>query len=163
MTSFMLLAVFLAQASAEPDATPEQLAAVFDRFCLRTGADRTRFDAEIAIAPELQKTSTPSLFSGVEFNRRWTAGAINLAFLDAPAPAGRSCAVTATARDGFDGKAIAVQVAKVAAVELERRDGRAAFIGWTGTSSNGATIIVNNRTSRTGFGDVEIILRPISD
>jgi hypothetical protein len=162
-----LFALVLAQAVglAEPPATPDQLVATFERFCLRTHADRENFDAVIASAPEARKVSSPSLFSGVEWNRRWKIGSVELSFLDAPPPSGRSCGVTAGAPGGFDGAAIVGEVTRLPNVtKLDFISGDpAAFARWSGVVSDGSTIIINNRPNQRGFGDIEIILRPASD
>ena len=165
MILWALLTLSQAAAPVEPVATPEQIASTFERFCLKTGADRDRFDAEIARAPEVRKTSSPSLFSKVELNRRWKSGSVEISFLDAPPPAGRLCGVTSSARGGFDGRAIIKRIsnfsdfANLALVDGDPDD----VARWSATSHDGSTLIVNNRPNPLGFGDVEILLRPASD
>jgi hypothetical protein len=162
-----LFALVLAQAVglAGPPATSDLLLATFERFCLQTHADRDTFDAAIASAPDATKLSSPLTSSKVESNRRWKIGSVELAFLDAPAPAGRSCSVTAREPGGFDGATIVREVAKLtASTTFDLVGGDPATIArWSGIASDGSIIIINNRPNPHGFGDVEIILRPASD
>ncbi|HEX8374292.1 MAG TPA: hypothetical protein VF606_03845, partial [Geminicoccaceae bacterium] len=118
----------------------------------------------IAAAPEARKTSSPSLFSGLEFNRRWSVGRVALAYLDAPAPPFRSCSVTASVRGGFEAASILAAMAKLPkAPRLDLAEqGPGGFARWTAALPGGSTLFVNNRPNPLGFGDVEIILRPPS-
>lgn len=66
---------------------------VFGDYCLASNLDREKFDSLVARSSELTKVSSPFSWGG-EFNRRWQLDTIELAYLDAPAPASLSCSVT---------------------------------------------------------------------
>jgi hypothetical protein len=134
------------------------LAAAFDRFCLSNGGERGKFDSEVERAG-IRKTSSPSIFSGAEFNRRWDVNGIELAYLDAPAPAGRTCSVSAGVRGGYDGAPIASAVAAAAGIELRQTERSDSMRVWKGMDTRGNILIINNRFGPY-FADTEIILRP---
>lgn len=156
MIALTALALAYAAPAAEPRPAPADIVALFASYCLDTRADRTAFDAKIGASTELEKISAPLLFSGLEFHRRWKAGAIELSFTEAPPPTPRSCAVTSGARGGFDGQAMVAEVAKASNTVMQQE----ATDRWIGMTPGGETLLVNNRPNPDGFGDVEIILFP---
>jgi hypothetical protein len=139
-----------------PDAA--SLVAAFSRFCVATGGDRAKFDAEVERAG-VRKMSNPSGFSGLEVNRRWAVGKVELAYLDAPSPAGRSCSVSAGIRGGYDGAAIASAVAAAAGTPLRQTELTTSMRVWKAIDARGNFLIINNRFGPY-FSETEIILRP---
>lgn len=156
MLAFNALTFFFGVGLTVPPPMAENLTSIFQQFCLETKGDRAAFDAQINSATGLVKISAPSLFSGLEFNRRWKVGTIELSFTDAPPPTRRECAVTASTRGEFDGQAIAAKVSKVAGTVLQQSDRNR----WIGRTLSGETLLVINRVVPDGFGGVEIILQP---
>ena len=156
MIILSVLAFALGVSPTVPPPKVEDLTSVFERFCLETRADRAAFDAQISRADGLEKVSAPLLPSGFEVHRRWKLGNIQLSFTDAPPPTPRMCAVTLGARGGFDGQAIATQIAKVGRTVLQQSENNR----WIGMMPSGETLLINNRQNPDGFGDVEIVLLP---
>ncbi|HEX8623101.1 MAG TPA: hypothetical protein VF718_14125 [Allosphingosinicella sp.] len=160
--AFFLLAAAQTGPAAAPAPPPPPsgaaLASAFSRYCLATGGDRSKFDAEVERA-KIRKTSSPSLFSGVEFNRRWDVEGVELAYLDAPPPSGRACSVSAAVRGGYDGASIASAVAAAAKTTLHQTGQSDGMRVWESIDAQGNVLIVNNRVGPY-FAGTEIILRP---
>jgi hypothetical protein len=147
----------VAASAPAPRPAGAALAAAFSRFCLVTGGDRSKFDTEVERAG-IRKTSSPT-FSGFEFNRTWDIGGVEVAYLDAPSPAGRSCGVSASVRGGYDGASIASAVATAAKATLHQTEQSASMRVWKSIDAQGNVLIINNRVGPY-FAGTEIILRP---
>ena len=151
-----------APARAQPPSpvTAEQLLAGFERFCRSSFADSAAFDAAIAAATEFNKVSRPSLFSGVELNRRWRADGMTLSYTNAPGPLHPQCAVTGTAAADLDPDAVAAMLARRLALISDQRD-PSGYRQWTfRDESAGYWVYFNLRPLPRGQPDVELLLHP---
>ena len=159
MKMIALFAATQAIMPAGPKPSVDEIAAAFQHFCVGTEGDRGRFDALVESMPALQKTSQPSLFSGVEFNRRWALGSIEIAFLDVPPPNRRQC--SASGRGSFGEADVARIVSGLSgSSDMHLVTQVPGYMAWSGTTASGATVALNFRTTPGGTGDFSMSLLP---
>lgn len=164
MAMIVILAIAQAALPTPLLATPDELVSAFDRFCVQTHAKRELFDAEINRAPDWIKASSPSLFSKIEFNKRWKNAGVELAFLNAPPPSSDSCSVVGYFDGASDEASLPGAVAKIkeaGKLSLIEKDSRGRE-RWVGSTRDGSKLIVNVRPADTyltsHIKDAEIIL-----